>query len=68
MSVGDAKGVVADPRFEGLEFDWLAVDGRGFVAIFSTAGSREFTASNAKRPPPRNAKTGVCRYGGRSRI
>ncbi len=39
MSVGDAKGVVADPRFEGLEFDWLAVDGRGFVAIFSTAGS-----------------------------
>jgi len=39
VSVGDATRVVLDPRFEGLEFDWLAVDGRGFVAIFSTAGS-----------------------------
>jgi hypothetical protein len=39
VSLPGRQWVVADPRFEGLEFDWLAVEGRGFVAIFSTARS-----------------------------
>lgn len=39
MSLRDAGAVIADPRFEGFEFDWLAIDRNGFVAIFSTAGS-----------------------------
>jgi hypothetical protein len=37
MDGGEHK-MVSEEDIRGLEFDWLAVDAAGFVALFSTAG------------------------------